>query len=235
MKKILVLLLTVSMIAAIFMGCADKPEKLPSDGFGLTSEDTNGNWLRDDVELEILKYRFSAKLNLEKHGLQYYGKYNDMMVLKLYVNPDKGESVIENFKSVTIAGFEFSFTGHIYSVWVDNKLFDLDDAYELGVLTADDIKYIHQRYVSGHHFYGYYNGAIVAQVWEPKGSPDTIKVETIAGFEFQFTDRMKIEVIYNNDDYDIKEAYEKGILTDADIEAFYADYSEARYFEESEE
>ncbi len=221
------------MIAAIFMGCADKPEKLPSDGFGLTSEDTNGNWLRDDVELKILKYRFGKMVDPKKYAVQYFGTYNDVLVLKAY---GTGGTTLGIVVFETIAGFEFSLgEGIKYSVWVDDKLYYLKDAYELGILTADDIKYIHQRHVPENHFYGYYNGAIVIQRWEPKSSPDTINHETIAGFEFQFNGRIKMRVLYDNKQYDLKEAYELGILTDDDIEAFYADYSEARYFEESEE
>ncbi|MBE6582028.1 MAG: hypothetical protein E7648_02030 [Ruminococcaceae bacterium] len=231
MKKILILLLTVSMVAAAFIGCSDKPEKISS--FGLTSEDTNGNFLRDDVELEILKYRFGKKADPKKCDIQYFGAYKDMLLLKLYVAPKKGTVIIDDTNYETIAGFEFSFTGKIvFNVWVNGELHDLKEAYESGILTADDIKYIHQR-ASGHCFYGPYSGAIVAQVWEPGGSPDAVNYENIAGYQFQFSGRMKIQVIYNEEKYDLKEAYESGILTDNDIEAFFADYSNVRYYDDS--
>ncbi len=227
MKRIIILLLTACMIAAAFVGCAPKP------GFGSSSKDTNGNWLRDDVELKILKYRFGRKADPKKYDVQYFGTYKDMLVIQAYGNTGSFLGIVAY---ETIAGFEFGLSeGRKYSVWIDNKLYHLKNAYEQGILTADDIKYIHQRYVPGHHSYGFYNDAIVMQMWEPECSPDAVNNETIAGFEFQFTGRMKMRVLYENKQYDLKEAYELGILTDADIEAFYTDYSEARYFEDSEE
>ncbi len=227
MKRILILLLTVSMIAAAFIGCSQKP------AFGSSSEDTNGNWLRDDIEFKILKYRFGIKASLKKHDIQYFGKYNDVLIIKVYVN---GEAATDSYSHETIAGFDFYLIdGKKYSVWVGDKLYYLKDAYELGILTADDIKYIHQRYIPEYRHYGFYNHAVVIQMWENENSPDEVNIETIAEFEFQFTGRMKMRVIHNNENYELKEAYELGILTADDIEAFHADYSEARYFEDSKE
>lgn len=237
MKKIIILLLTVSMIAAAFVGCADKPdsnkpdsEKLPSDGFGLTSEDTNGNWLRDDVELKILKYKYGKKVDPQKCSLRYFGSYNDMPIISVYYIIEGGffPGVVEY---ETIADLKFAVpNGRQYCVWVNDELHYLKDAYELGILTADDIKNIHQRHTTMHHFYGPYNGAIVWQSSENGCPPDTIKYENIAGLQFRFTGHMKIQVICDNGFCGLNEAYESGILTADDIEAFYSDYLNARYY-----
>ena len=228
MKKILVLLLAVSMIAAAFVGCTDKPdnEKLPSDGFGLTSEDTNGNWLRDDVELEIMKCSVGKKVNPEKTRIRYFGTYDDAVIVSITIL-DNSISTGE-IRYVTIAGFEFSFTKP-YWVWTENQLYRLEEAYELGIFTDSDIKYIHQHYALEYHFYGpYSSGAVIWQQRED-ANPESIYSEDIAGIELKFNNYLKFQVIYNNNFYGLKEAYELGILTFEDIEQFYDDYSNVRF------
>jgi uncharacterized protein YxjI len=231
MKKILVMILTAAMIAAALIGCSDKPEKLPSDGFGLTSEDTNGNWLRDDVELKILKYKYGNEVDPKKCAVKYFGTYNNMLVLNVRM---LGTMLPDSLEHEIIAGNKFSYgIGREYRVWVDEKLYYLKDAYELGILTDDDVKYIHQRHAASIYLYGPYNEAIVYQRWNSGRSPDTVNHETIAGVDFQFPDCLWIQVIYDDKLYGLREAYESGILTDEDVKAFYDDYSNICYLDRS--
>ena len=141
MKKILVMILTVAMIAAAFIGCADKPDKLPSDGFGLTSEDTNGNGLRDDVELEILKYVSDGKVDPDDWIIKYYGTYHGAVALSIIYKDSfsTGEVTYE-----IIAGYEFWIGGHSrIIVWHGGKTHTLKKAYDSGILTDEDVGAIH--------------------------------------------------------------------------------------------
>jgi hypothetical protein len=230
MKRIIVLLLTVSMIAAAFIGCSDKPVKLPSDGFGLTSEDTNGNWLRDDVELEIMKCSVGKKVNPEKTRIRYFGTFDNAVIVSITIL-DNSISTGE-IQYVTIAGFEFSFV-EPYWVWTENRLYRLEEAYELGIFTENDIKHIHQRYTMQEHFYGPYNGLIVWQ-YPINTAPDIVYYENVAGFEFQFSSNYDTVVFNDKVTYGIKEAYEIDALTYDDVKAFYSDYSNHCYIDRLE-
>ena len=135
MKKILVLLLTASMIAAAFMGCT-------GPAFGSSSADTNENGLRDDVELEILEYGFGKNVNPDDYIIEYYGTYNDATVVK--ITEKKAISPGDGMYSETVAGFEFP-DGKRLRVWYIDKLYKLQEAYESGILTVDDIESIYAK------------------------------------------------------------------------------------------
>ncbi len=125
------------MIAAAFIGCSQKP------AFGATSADTNGNGLRDDVELEILKYYFDKKtINPNDYVVEYFGTYNEATVLIMYGRGGIGLGEIEH---ETVAGFRFGIVdGKKIWVWYGNELYELKEAYESGILTDEDIEAIHK-------------------------------------------------------------------------------------------
>ncbi|MBQ7779734.1 MAG: hypothetical protein IJ404_04490 [Clostridia bacterium] len=228
MKKIIILLLTASMIAAAFMGCSDKPdsekqnsEKLPSDGFGLTSEDTNGNKLRDDVELKILKHVYGKKVDPDDTRLTYYTTYHNAIVLSVYII--KPNSIyVEDILTETVAGFEFTFDARNRpKIWYVDKLYELKDAYELGIVTVDDLENLSKRICGEPVIYGIYNGATVCEMWG-NAYLDIKNDQTIEGFVFRFSEGMNIKVFHNDKLYGLKEAYELGILTIDDIKDIHA-------------
>ncbi len=135
MKRILILLLTACMIAAAFVGCAQKP------GFGSSSADTNGNGLRDDVELEILEYVSDEKVNPDDWIIRYYGTYHGAVALSIINKNSITTGVVTD---VTIAGYVFSFgnRGRII-VWHTDETYSLKEAYDMGILTVEDIGTIH--------------------------------------------------------------------------------------------
>ena len=112
MKKIIILLLTASMIAAAFTGCTEP-------AFGSSSADTNGNGLRDDVELEIIEYyykenKIQGKLAVKDFQLQYYGTYNGAVAFR---------------------------------IWHNGAFYTLQEMYDQGVLTNDNLTAINAEYV----------------------------------------------------------------------------------------
>ncbi len=145
MKRILILLLIVAMIAATFIGCAQKTS------FGSTSADTNGNGLRDDVELKIMKAHYQQNkiykhedFDSSKYKVKYYGEYNGavtVMIRHVDVNYATGYET-QNIGSIT---FTFPYSGRIMAYYTD-KLFELKELYELGVLKNDDLEDINREY-----------------------------------------------------------------------------------------
>lgn len=139
MKKIIILLLTVSMIAAAFMGCAEK--------FGSSSKDTNGNGLRDDVELKILKAhqkkRGEEKLRLNKHEVKYFGKYNGTYVIGLSCgnSVSTGERPFEDFDSIPNEMLFSSDTAGIIA-WYKGELRSILSLLDEGVFSEGDINEI---------------------------------------------------------------------------------------------
>ncbi len=123
------------MIAAAFMGCT-------GPAFGSSSADTNGNGLRDDVELEILKFVSNKKkVDPDNYIIMCYGTYNDSIVLKVW---EKKGHYVGAADSENVAGFEFWISnGRRLQVWHIDKLYYLQEAYESGILTVDDIETIY--------------------------------------------------------------------------------------------
>jgi len=137
MKRIFVLLLTVSMIAAAFIGCTQKP------AFGSSSADTNGNGLRDDVELEILKHRFGENADPNDYIVECYGSYNGAIVLTMRIKNATYPGIADY---ETVSGFEFCIIDGIkISVWYNDRLYELKDAFDSGILTVEDVENIHSK------------------------------------------------------------------------------------------
>ena len=127
------------MIAAAFMGCAEK--------FGSSSKDTNGNGLRDDVELEIMKSIYGKREDFDPKDIRvtYYGTYKDIV---LFDANRIGLIGLTKPHTEIVAGIEFYFSSTSKGIlaWYDKKHYKLIDLYELGVLNEDDIKEIHAIY-----------------------------------------------------------------------------------------
>ena len=142
MKKFLILILTLSMIAAAFMGCAEK--------FGSSSKDTNGNGLRDDIELKILKAhqkkRGVEKLRLDKHEVGYYGKFNGACIVYLKKCPYRALALpnsrpVDDFDSVPNKNL-FSSDAQGTFAWYKGETRSVLSLLDEGVLSEDDIKEI---------------------------------------------------------------------------------------------
>ncbi len=141
MKKILILLLTLSMIAAAFMGCSEK--------FGSSSKDTNGNGLRDDIELKILKAHHKKngeeKLRLDKHEVGYYGKFNGAYIVYLKcpyrVRPLSNSGSVDDFDSVPNKNL-FSSDAFGTIAWYKGETRSVLSLLDEGVLSEDDINEI---------------------------------------------------------------------------------------------
>lgn len=129
------------MIAAAFMGCAEK--------FGSSSADTNGNGLRDDVELKIMKSIYGKREDFDPKDIRvtYYGTYKDIVLF----DPDHISTVgLTKPRSEFVAGIEFYYSNTSEGIlaWYNKKHYKLIDLYELGVLNEDDIKEIHAIYIN---------------------------------------------------------------------------------------
>ncbi len=150
MKRILILLLTACMIAAAFVGCAQKP------GFGSSSADTNGNGLRDDVELKIMKDHYNKwdaydydKFVLEDHWINYYGSFNGVHVYNLncryrqMILHSKRKDAENNHDELTN---EELFSDGVIGIlaWYKNEIRSVLSLLDEGVLSEDDVNEIRE-------------------------------------------------------------------------------------------
>ncbi len=130
------------MIAAAFMGCT-------GPAFGSSSKDTNGNGLRDDVELEIMqaKYRTMENIDPQKSTVTYYGTYNGAVVVNIRHSELVYATAISEEKVAGVT-FIYSDSGDSITVWYEGEFHRLLEAYELGILTDKDIAKIYEKSVS---------------------------------------------------------------------------------------
>lgn len=144
MKKILILILTLSMIAAAFMGCTQKPS------FGASSADTNENGLRDDVEVKILKgyhkkNELTAEFDEKDFQLQYYGTYNGAVAYRIWHKATP--YTVWTYKD-TVGGVEFTYErNNKIQVWYNGAIYTLQEMYDQDVLTTDDLVKINAEYI----------------------------------------------------------------------------------------
>lgn len=68
------------------------------------------------------------------------------------------------------------------------------------------------------HYYGTYNECVVMMIDGYRGFTAAIRSETIAGIVFLYSSGQGFEIWRNGDFYNLKSAYEKGLLTKSDIE-----------------
>jgi len=144
MKKILILLLMLSMIAAAFMGCAEK--------FGSSSKDTNGNGLRDDVELEIMEAYHNAsnllkdeKFNPSNFIIEYFGTYDGAVAVRIIC---KGIRYPDVVTEEMVGEIQFTYgNSNKIKMWINGEFRSLPKAYGEGILTDADIEAIHSEYV----------------------------------------------------------------------------------------
>ncbi len=144
MKKILILLLMLSMIAAAFMGCAEK--------FGSSSKDTNGNGLRDDVELEIMEVYHNAsnllkdeKFKPSNFTIEYFGTYNGAVAVRITCKSILYPDVVTE-EMVGEIQFTYGNSNKI-KIWANGKFRSLSNAYGDGILTDADVEAIHSAFV----------------------------------------------------------------------------------------
>ncbi|MBQ7779732.1 MAG: hypothetical protein IJ404_04480 [Clostridia bacterium] len=143
MKKIIILLLTASMIAAAFIGC-------DSGAFSSSSKDTNGNGLRDDVELNILKAHHKKNRDEEFrpdiHEIYYFGRYNGAYIVKIICgyaqSPDSKPTVdIDSMSDEKL--FSSDKRGNV--AWYNGEMRSILSLLEDGILNEDDINEIREK------------------------------------------------------------------------------------------
>ena len=143
MKKIIVMLLMASMIAAAFIGC-------DSGAFGSSSKDTNGNGLRDDVELEIMKayHNSSREFDPADYSVEYFGTYNGAIAVAIeQLNVMYLDSNSRSQKELVGGGLIIYSRGTVIKIWINGKLNSFSGAYNSGVLTDADVEAIYSAYL----------------------------------------------------------------------------------------
>ncbi len=134
------------MIAAVFIGCSQKP------AFGSSSADTNGNLVRDDVELKIMKAYYKEKYNMLKADgfsvkdfeFKYFGTYNGAVAVIIWHK--KLIYPLGSWNEEIVGQFKFTYyKDNPIRVWHNGRLYRLNEIYSVGVLSDDDVEKIYNR------------------------------------------------------------------------------------------
>lgn len=206
MKKVISILLMLTVLMAL-VGCAPK-------GYFDIEEEVKRDYLYrfvSDEDATIDDVKFS----------HFYGMYDECLVANINY---KGHAGMQIYYERKIEGMVFEIPSPSYDiqVWKKNKFYDLEEAYEDGTLTLEDIKTIHSLHLvfkeKNYEYYGSYNGAEV-NYHQSGGQSRTAK---IAKAEFDFIDGGEIIVQKNGNTYnlekDIDELLDSGILTKKNVQ-----------------
>ena len=129
------LIAAAALCIAMFYGCAgDNRGSTRSSGNGGTggNMDEPGTFegLSAETEKRIMQGAGAWGIS------EYYGTYNGWVVVRVNSSvPDDEERI------VTIGGYEFSVLPPIIA-WKDGQMHELKDAYDMGILTQEDIRSI---------------------------------------------------------------------------------------------
>ena len=67
----------------------------------------------------------------------YYGIYNGSVPLMI---TNRGAGYSGEVKTIVVADIKFTFGGNIMSVWKEGEFYSLEEAYNLGFLTQEDLR-----------------------------------------------------------------------------------------------
>ena len=126
MKKILIILLMILSISLV--ACSDKYEKIYNKAIEVTEKAYKKEGKVGEVIIE-----------------KFYGEYNGVYVLNPYLKGyDGGYRGSEGFYKVENYRFSFGSEDNMAYAIYDNTFYGFNEAYELGLLTLDDIKEIYE-------------------------------------------------------------------------------------------
>ena len=77
-------------------------------------------------------------------------------------------------------------------------------------------------------YFGCFENVHIGMMWGDLSVSPASHTEEIGGFEFKYFDRRSLQAYKNGKIMDLKEAYEKGWLSDAALEDIWEKYKEAR-------
>ena len=140
LRSIWVLLVMIMFFSVILSACANKEPENTNNMVELSKE----------IEIEIKQTHLDYLLT--KNGYQdttiddiyiqkYYGTYNGCVVVMIQ---DKLSGVNGAIKEATIADVKFYYgSGNIsIQIWKEQKFYELQSAYDQGLLTKEDLKKI---------------------------------------------------------------------------------------------
>ena len=227
MKKILIILLMILSISLV--ACSDKYEKIYNKAIEVTEKAYKKEGKVGEVIIE-----------------KFYGEYNGVYVLNPYLKGyDGGYRGSEGFYKVENYRFSFGSEDNMAYAIYDNTFYGFNEAYELGLLTLDDIKEIYEihctpllleakyayyeRYLSDFKDASYkdvkleeeflscrstgyiqtYDYALFKLSSEYIANDEINDVFEIGKMKFEFKNQNDIiYLVYNNQLYTLKEAYE---------------------------
>jgi hypothetical protein len=245
-------------------GPADKNDAPPRDGVVLV-QGTQGTHfgLNGITETKIKQDYLDAFTEKRVPGStiddvfveNYYGIYTDCIVVRM---TDRFTSYTTAITYETIDGVTISYSSSNKAVaWKDGVFYDLQNAYDEGLLTKDDLirvasiwpsfwgeeKQIRQGYVATfvdrpyaaadrvwiERYYGGYHECKVLMMWYGNTGTGTEKERFyVDGILFVETHVEKIIAWKDGRFYELRDAYDRGLLTKEDI-AQIAEYHKAAY------
>ena len=153
-------------MAAMFFGCEDlfKSKGINWSRYGEIDMSRVGRFVDEglsiETEIQILytiaheASTFSGRLYNVNHWylFEYYGIYNDVVVFTiLYEGPSM---VVPNqMREDIISGFRFVYFGLFNKnilTWKGMEIFHLPEAYDLELLSREDIQNIHEKWATRH-------------------------------------------------------------------------------------
>ena len=235
-RKIVHLIGVVLLLSLLFTGCnafAETQPKVPEETPVAPPEETPSESPADEPELPS-----------DVKSATPYGEFNGVYVVD-----------ISNALNIAVAGFE-RLEGYYFPTLSsdfldvynsnDGKYYSLTEAFKNGLLTADNIKVVNEKYVSLHSKYyeqdyvgkgslsigvGEDHNTYVDAVFTTTGISESNKLTVIevGGYSFKVLEDESLTVTRDRTEYTLAEAYEAKIISDKDVADIYEIWTYAKY------